>query len=187
VDLSNKEITPDGWRIPIFSGSDFDVSYRYLCARNSSGQVKHETKDRVVRVLAGRLFVMVDGETQELNANQSIALERGVVHEIATSGTEDAELILCQSHDYEKDLQQIVSSSAVTSAKMSPVPTAAPQISRRSESKALEQAAQLGAVREVNRKAARTPFQGRAPLAGQQVSGLNPRPAGPGGFGGPED
>lgn len=183
VDMSRKELTPDGWRIPIFSGPDFEVSYHYVCARNSTGQVLHESKDRVVRVLAGRLFVNINGNIQQMGSTQSIALGRGVVYEMATSGTEDAELIICQGHDYNKDLKQVSAPGSVNTIAMAAEPHEAPQVVRRPESKAQQQAAQIGAEREAKRKTARTPFQGRAPLPGQQMTGINPRPMGASGFG----
>lgn len=184
VDMSRKENTADGWVIPIFSGPDFDVFYRYICAKNNSGQLKHETKDQVVRVLAGRLYVMVNGgSAQELVSTQSIALGRGVAYEVATSGTEDAELIVCQGHDYSKDVEHITMPGSVTAIQKAASPVFAPQIVRRSESQAYHQAEIIGAAKESARKTARTPYHGRAPLAGQQVVGLNPRPIGAGGFG----
>jgi len=184
ADMSKKEVTPDGWMIPIFNGSDFDVLYRYICARNNTGQVMHETKDCVVRVLAGRLYVVLSGETQELIANQSIALVCGVPYGLATSGTEDVELIVCWGHDYLKEIKQVSTPEATNVIPKAAAPIAVPHISRRSESMAQQQAVQLGAAKEEKRKASRTPFQGRAPLAGQQVVGLNPRPVGAAGFSG---
>ncbi|MCJ7759717.1 hypothetical protein MUP59_01045 [Candidatus Bathyarchaeota archaeon] len=182
--MSKKETTSDGWKIPIFRGSDFDVFYRYICAKNNTGLLMHETKDRVIRVLAGRLYVVLSEETQELIASQSITLERGTVYGLATSGTEDVELIVCQGHDYANEIKQISAPESVSVVPMAANPKAAPQTVRRSESIAQQQAAQLGAAKEEKRKASRTPYQGRAPLVGQQVIGLNPRPIGAAGFSG---
>jgi len=180
--MSRRTPTENGWKITIFEGPDFEVLYYYLCAKNNTGKITNKDQDRVVRVLSGRLFVAVDGKTpEEVGVHQSVVLPRGAVYELASSGTEDTELIICQGPDYFSKIEKLsLGHTNTIQQAVAPAP-AAPSVTRRPVSKAVAQATALSSAKE-EVKVRRVAAQKRAPLAGQQVTGINPKPVGAGGF-----
>jgi len=182
-DFNNRKDTPHGWCIPAFNGKDFEVEYQFMCARNSTGRVRHPTKDRCIRVLAGQLFVIINDETVTVAPNQSFAIEAGVEYVMATSGTGDAEMLVCQGAGYESDLEHLGPAEALNTVPVAGqvLPEVLPPHAHREDSMAHQQAAAQAAA-TAERRAKRTPVKGRPPLPGQQVDGVNPRPAGAAGF-----
>jgi len=184
TDYANRKDTAYGWCISIFSGKDFEVEFQFMCSRNASGRLCHPTKDRCIRVISGRLFVLVGEETTPVDAHQAFTVEAGVEYMLATSGTGDVEILVCQSANYEKDLNHVTPPEAVNVvANMGPVRPDSETRPHRDGSMAQQQAAQIAEER-AQKRSGRTPVKGRAPLPGQQVVGVNPRPVGAGGFGG---
>jgi hypothetical protein len=201
VDVQNRVATPSGWRIPYFSGDTFETYYEIICARNSSGKVKHETKDRCVRVLAGQLFVTIDGQVKSVLANQTCAFVHGFEYEYASPGDSDVEVLVCQGSEYEKDLIQITESGMTNKstslfADTSPLPPRVPtvrseQTAARMREERVERDRLKGKRSPVPKKLsevtpgtalAQTRPGGRDPFPGQQVVGVSPRPVGMGGF-----
>jgi len=181
ADYTNRKDTQFGWTISIFKGSQFEVEYQFMCARNASGKLCHPTKDRCIRVLGGRLFVIIGEDTLTVDTHQAFTVEAGVEYMLATSGTGDVELIVCQGNDYEKDLVHVTQPEAVNvMSNMAPVRPEGEVRPHREGSMAYQQAEQMAAEKGAQRT--RTPMKGRAPLPGQQVDGFNPRPIGSGGF-----
>ena len=188
-DLQDKKATNYGWKILSFKGEDFEVEYQYMCARNNSGVVKHKTKDKCIRVLSGQMFVIIDKEAIPLRAGQTFAIKAGNEYALATSGTGDAELVVCQGSNYDEDLVLIHPSDAVnpeTNVPLIPPQAAVESRSKRESSKA-QQHAETVAVKQKKRRGERVPVKSdkrRPPLEGQQVTGINPSPIGAGGYGG---
>jgi len=179
-DVRNRQDTAHGWRIPIYKGPTFEVEFQYMCMRNSTGRLRHDTKARCVRVLAGQLFVLVGDQSVMLVAHQAITLDPKVEYVLGTSGTGDAELYLCQDADYEKDLVTVSPSEAINinPSAFAIKDESAPR-ERRADSMARQQAEEMAARKESRR----TPMtKSRAPLPGQQVEGVNPRPIGASGY-----
>jgi mannose-6-phosphate isomerase-like protein (cupin superfamily) len=203
-DVRNKVNTPRGFKVQQFKGADFEVVYEFICARNSTGQVKNSDQDRSIRVLGGRLFATVDGEIAELRPGQSLSIARGQTYELATSGTDDAEVLFSQGSDYEKNVEVISEAGAANAQAVTIFAAEAPQRPPRSNSaKAMEHAQQLlqqRHIREARRRPnqqqqqqgqvpqapvgqKQTPPSKRPPLPGQAVTGVNPQPVGAGGYG----
>lgn len=183
-DLANRKVTASGWRIDYFNG-DFDVYYELMCARNASGLLRHETKDRCIRVLSGQLFVTVAGQITSVLTNQVCVLTKGTEYELATSGDSDVELLVTQDSKYDEDVDR-VSEASVGNSTPRIRPTAQPIQSRSSSGKAQQAAEALQDARTQRIQARQRPVPRRPDLAGQQVIGVNPRPVGAGGFGGDE-
>lgn len=184
VDLNNRVTTMSGWRIPYFSGDQFEVYYELLCARNSLGMVKHPSKDRCVRVLGGHLFVTSDGEINTVLTNQVCSLKSGTAYELASSGDSDVEMLVIQAKDYEKDLEKITEPNSKNSTPVVSVVERVVTPKTNSEAAKIE-AERIKSLRaERNNPVPKRPR--RQPLPGQQVEGINPRPVGAGGFGGDE-
>lgn len=205
VDLRNKVSTSSGWRVPYFSGEDFEVFYELICTRNATGKLCHKTLDRCVRVLSGQLFITHEGEVTTVLMNQVCTFTRGSEYELASPGDSDVELLIIQGKDYDTDLIHITEPGAINDRAAAPFHESSTTLSRVTTEKAEQAATRLleeRAAKERNRNK-RSPVPkranevampgsspqaqsmpgGRAPLAGQQVVGVNPRPLGAHGFG----
>jgi hypothetical protein len=180
-DMRNRQDLPYGWRIPAYKGPTFEVEYQFMCRRNSLGRMRHDTKSRCVRVLAGQVFVLTTGGTQSLTANQTITFEAGVEYGLATSGVVDAEMYFCQDADYQKDLVQVSPPEAVNiDLGAFAAPDGGASRVYRENSPAQAQAKMMADEKAARRTpTARVP---KAPLPGQTVVGMNPRPVGAGGY-----
>jgi mannose-6-phosphate isomerase-like protein (cupin superfamily) len=192
-DIRSRVATNRGWKITHFKGDAFEVIYELIAAGNATGKVKHETADRSFRVLEGGLYVLLDGQSPiEVRRNQAFSLPKGTEYELSSNTRADVEVLFCQGSDYEEGLEIIEEPHAVRSDPMTVIPEAADRAPRVDGAKA--QAAAAGIRRErMARQKARTPVpkknpdgtpagHGRAPLAGQAVTGTNPRPIGAGGY-----
>lgn len=204
-DLRNKVPTPRGWKVDQFKGKTFEMVFEFICANNSTGEVLHKSKDRSLRVLSGEIFVQINGNTARMRAGHAIALPSKTKYTLATSGTQDAEVIFCQGANYEKGLSQLTEPTLNDFTKMVDAVNTEPHRVAPTSSKAREQAERIEASRrqrEMQKRAAQSGQQvqtgqagtqqdqsvqktppRRAPLAGQQVQGVNPRPIGAAGFG----
>lgn len=193
-DIRNRQATPHGWRILYFQGSEFEMYYEYLCARNGTGVIKNLEHDRCLRVLNGMLYVTSGGKIETLYAGQACALPKGTEYELATSGDTDVELLICQGPNYEETCEHITQATQ-TNPVMATVPKEAPsRDSRVSSEKAKKQAMLIKAAREKRRQpipkktvtnelGEEVPAPaGKAPLPGQTVTGVNPNPVGAGGY-----
>lgn len=207
-DVRNKINTPRGWKVLVHKGNFFEMVYELICARNATGIVKHDYFDRALRVLGGEIFLTISSEVVHLRAGDSYAISAGVEYQLATSGNYDAEVIFCQGPEYEETLIQVTEPQAVNVTGHLPLPKDVSdfpyqQVSRE---RAMQQAQMEQAKREhreqlrkqeANRsqsvqeneganpqaREAVVRAPGRAPTAGQQVQGVNPRPVGASGFG----
>jgi mannose-6-phosphate isomerase-like protein (cupin superfamily) len=203
VDVRNKVDTSRGWRVDIHKGESFEMAYELICARNSTGMVKNEDQDRAIRVLAGLLYVTIGEEMFELQAGSSYSFPMGTEYQLATSGDFDSEVIFCQGPDYEDNLKQLSPPDAVSASMSLKLPAEVqPSLPMVDRSKAQEHAEKIKEnrrLREAQRKQAMNqegssssdgapkkktppPARGRAPLSGQQVGGVNPRPIGASGY-----
>ncbi len=106
-DMRNRQTTPHGWRISYFEGEQFEVFYEYFCARNGTGRVKSDDHDRVIRVLAGSVYITLDGDILTLRTNGAISIPRGTEYELSTSAESDAELLICQGPGYIDSIEQV--------------------------------------------------------------------------------
>lgn len=204
-DARSKVDTDRGWRVEIHKGDEFEMIYEFICSRNATGKIRNEDQDRAIRVLGGMVFLTIGSEVFELRAGSSYSFPKGVEYQLATSGDFDAEVIFCQGVDYEENIEQLTPPdlNAVTKTRLPTEPLPGPP--RVDNGKAQEQAERIKArraAREVRKKLALQnsggaeeaaspeaqvkktppPRRGRAPLAAQQVVGVNPRPIGAGGY-----
>jgi len=180
-DLVNRKALSSGWRIDYHMG-EFEVYYELLCARNSTGTIKHESKERCVRVLSGKMFVTMGGEVISVNTNQVCVFLPGMEYELASSGDSDVELLVSQSGGYEEGLIHITESSATNSRPLSRHLPSEPTATnaRVSPDRAVAAAEQIRAGRTERRV---KPVPRRASLPGQVIQGVNPRPVGAAGAG----
>jgi len=183
ADIRNREETARGWRVLTFKGDEFEMVYEYICARNHTGLIKNETQDRCFRVLAGVVFVTIGEDTDQIQTGQGFSILKGTEYALATAGTTDAEVLLCQGTDYDQKVIQVSDPQKVSAIAVVSEPVAAPQRESRS-SKSAEQAAKIESDRTAREKVRRTPVgrKERAPLASQTVTGVNPRPVGAAGY-----
>lgn len=176
-----REKTPTGFIVKGFSGKNFETFIQVMMEGTSTPVLKHEKKDRTVRVISGMLAVITDAPTA-LNRGQEMALERGTNYRLAAPKG-DVEFLVCQSANYGATLEVVDSSEESTTdidlEQLSGY-RSAPEVTptQRRGSKAKEQLAALASER-------RTPGQtqqlGKAPKSGpaaaSTVEGTSPRPS----------
>lgn len=184
VDIQNRRPSPYGWMVPQFAGDQFEVIYHYFCARNDTGEIRHETQDRCVRVLSGHLFVLLSGQAQpvELQAGGTFTVEKGTAYRLSSSGSGDAELLFIQGPKYDETVEHLTrpGSQNIVQKVVRVDPPAKPV--RRTPSKAMDHAQKVAAKQEKRQAAKREPVR-REPLSNSSaVSGSNPQPVGPGGY-----
>lgn len=210
-DIQSKQNTSRGWKVEIHKGDQFEMLYEYICSRNATGVVRHEEMDRALRVLSGELYITVGETTAVLKAGDSYSLPAGMEYQIGTSGSFDTEVLFCQGADYEETLEQLTPPQAINTEMLMRMPeeesrshTSFDPISRAKAQEHAQRLAHEKHQREVARRQAAMNKTGaassepaadgsvaktppptkRAPLPGQQVQGVNPRPVGAGGYGG---
>jgi mannose-6-phosphate isomerase-like protein (cupin superfamily) len=194
-DIRNRQSTPHGWKIPYHQGEEFEMYYEYLCARNGTGVIRNDEHDRCIRILVGMLFVTRDSQITTLYAGQAVVMEKGSEYELATSGDTDAELLVCQGANYAATVEQVTQPT-----KTNPVMTQGPKEAPSRDSRVdPERAKQTALMMKADRERRKQPVQkktvvnelgqevpapsGKAPLPGQSVIGINPKPVGAGGYG----
>lgn len=204
-DVRNKINTDRGWRVDIHKGDTFEMVYEFICARNSTGIIRNDEHDRAIRVLGGEIYLTLDNEIVPLKAGDSYSIDAGTEYQIATSGSFDSEVIFCQGPDYEETLEQVSPPEAVNATMHLPLPREQGPAQPRVSGEQAQLQAQIQQFHRQRREAARrqsagrpqsssdgattagdvrrTPPPSRAPLSGQQVQGVNPRPVGAGGYG----
>jgi mannose-6-phosphate isomerase-like protein (cupin superfamily) len=173
--------TEYGWKLHQFTGK-FEVQYRYVLAGNSMGRQLHKKKSRHIRVLAGTLYVMSGGKTNKMGANQTVNILPEVEYVLASSGSGNVELLICQEADYEKDLIQVSPPESMrTEELMSLTPEAVAATVRKPVDDAAR--ARSEKMAEGRRRKREAKADMRAPIPGQEVAGVSPMPVGPGGYG----
>jgi mannose-6-phosphate isomerase-like protein (cupin superfamily) len=206
-----RQQTPHGFGATIFSGEDFNVRSEIIAAGNNLGFGVNEEADRVYQVIRGPLFVIIEGEQGTKDVLQvqdggNFRAPRGLKHGVASSGTNDVELLVIESASYADTWQQIEDGVARTSedlaaytnnqaAQQAQINIAdAPPARRRDQSKAKKQAVKEAAKRRRRQpKMAASPTPAQTAAAGQKVGrnasknansgnvqGVNPMPMGPG-------
>jgi hypothetical protein len=192
-DIRNREVTNRGWKIVHFQGEDFEMIYELISAGSSTGKIKHETADRSIRVLEGCLYVLLAGQSPiELLRHQSFSISRGTEYELCSNSTADVEVLFCQGSKYEEGAEVIEEAQTVNVEPMTELPKENEMLPRVDGTKAQVTAEAIKRERKA-RQQGRNPApkknpdgtpagHGRTPLAGQQVTGANPRPIGPNGY-----
>ena len=107
----NRQATETGYEVPGFKGKSFETSFEMMLAGTSTATVKHEKKDRTIRVLTGVLYVMLEDAEGKQSQKRAIAgdeviLERGTAYRLATS-SENVEMIICQQAKYDATLETL--------------------------------------------------------------------------------
>jgi hypothetical protein len=167
--------------------------YELISAGSSTGKIKHETADRSIRVLEGCLYVLLVGEAPiELTRHQSFSISRDTEYELCSNKTADVEVLFCQGSKYEEGVEVIEVAQTTNMEPMTELPKESEMLPRVDGSKAQETAKAIKRDRMARQKTKNpapkknpdgTPVgHGRTPLAGQQVTGANPRPIGPNGY-----
>jgi len=188
-----REKTPTGVVVPGYVGKTFETYYETMLAGTSTASLRHDKKDRTVRIITGSLFVLVQkgdepGSQQRAYAGDEIVLERGVTYRLATS-KENCEFFVCQSAKYSATLEVVDDSSLTTkeiNESLLQEPTLGQRVSqskpsdgqtRRRGSKAKQQLMAAKGARnsaQVINSAPSDPVPGRA---GAVEAGVSPRPS----------
>lgn len=176
-----REKTDTGFIVKGFFGKNFETFIQVMMEGTSTPVMKHEKKDRTVRVLSGMLAVATDKHSVLLRG-QELALERGTEYRLlAPKG--DVEFLVVQSANYAATLEVVDASEAVTtdiSAETLGAYKAAPasQPTQRRGSKAKQQLAARAADRRTQGKElqlGKSPSQGPSSATAAPV--MNPQPS----------
>lgn len=178
----DREKTDTGFIVKGFSGKNFETFIEVMMEGTSTPILKHEKKDRTVRVLSGLLAVITD-KPSALSRGQELALERGTEYRLAAPKG-DVEFLVCQSTNYAATLE-VVDSSEASATEMNvdqlqgyrSAPEFAP--TRRRGSKAKEQLAVQATERRTPgqlQQLGKSPRKGPASAAAA-VEGTSPRPS----------
>jgi hypothetical protein len=113
----SRERTETGYTVPGFQGKTFETYFETMLAGTSTPDLKHEKKDRTIRILSGALFVLTDDGSGEIDrkaaVGDEIVFERGTVYRLATA-KEPVDFFVCQSAKYAATLEIVDNSSFVT-------------------------------------------------------------------------
>jgi hypothetical protein len=176
-----------------YVGKTFETYYETMLGSTSTASLRHDKKDRTVRIITGSLFVLIQKEDapatqQRAYAGDEIILERGNTYRLATS-KENCEFFVCQSAKYAATLEVVDDTSLTTkeiNESLLQEPTLSQIVSqskpsdgqtRRRGSKAKQQlmAAQRGRnSAQVQNAAPSDPVPGRA---GAIEPGVSPKPS----------
>lgn len=184
--------TQTGFIVPGFTGKTFETYYETMLAGTSTATLRHEKKDRTLRLLSGLLYILTQDDKgdhqRRVIAGDELVLERGLTYRLATS-KENAEFFVCQSAKYSSTLE-VIDDSSLTSREVSDelleepsldhrISQTRPQdaIGRRRGSKAKQQ--QMAAA-QAGRQSAQVVDQPIPGREGHPVStaGVSPRPSG---------
>lgn len=176
-----REKTATGFIVKGFFGKNFETFIQVMMDGTSTPVLRHEKKDRTVRVLSGMLAVVTD-KHQVLHRGQELALERGTEYRLlAPKG--DVEFVVVQSPKYAAALE-IVDDSEANATDLSQEDLsgyrAAKKIepSQRKGSKAKEQLAAKVAERRTSGREmqlGKSPSQGTS--AASASEGTSPQPS----------
>jgi len=121
-----REKTNTGYEVRGFQGKTFETYFETMLAGTSTATLRHEKKDRTIRILSGVLYVLTEisedgkglqNQTKAIPGDE-VVFERGTAYRLATS-KEDVEFFVCQSAKYAATLE-IVDGSSLTSREIDP-------------------------------------------------------------------
>lgn len=105
----DREKTPTGYRVTGFRGKSFETQYEVMLPGTSTDLVRHEKKDRTVRILSGDGFIITgqgnESKIKRLMPGDEICLERGTPYRITTAAKIPVEMVVCQQAKYELNLE----------------------------------------------------------------------------------
>lgn len=189
-----RERTETGFIVPGYRGKNFETYFETMLAGTATATLYHEKKDRVLRVISGSFFVIIekDGEQKQSRAipGDELVFERGTSYRLATAG-EDIEFFVVQSPKYAATLevsgQPVISDvpshllqAPTQSQRLNPnLPKAGPG---RRGSKAKQQLAKQAATRRSAPASTNEPIPGReghpvADHAPAATLGVSPQPS----------
>lgn len=171
--------TNTGFSSNIFAGEGFVVRHESVYAGSSVGFGVNDTGDRVIHVLRGSLFAVVEsnGSTinQQIHVGGHILAPRGYKHGYATSGTLDCEILIIETPKYFDGWVSltpgVVSNNAPTHSV--PTETAAP-LRERDNSQAKLQAEM--SARSKGKRRPKTVSEAANNINSANQLGVNPRP-----------
>lgn len=214
VPMASRTMTPHGLAATLMESEAFVVRSEVIAAGNSLGRGLNSKQDRLMIVRVGSLFVETTDEVSQqaimhrLQTGAHVKLTKGLIHKIATSGTEDAEVLFVEEPGYQEGFEYIerpelkgMHAEAVLAGH---TPDAATQITaRRHDQTVAKSQATQAAVKRGRRRVARTAAGPTPASSGQaagsaigrnastnpnsgNVEGVNPQPMGAGAYGGEE-
>lgn len=177
--------TQFGYQSPIFEGKDFIVRFEVLFPGNSTALGSNKLADRHIRVCRGSVYVTFEQDkeriVQHIKVGGEFTATRGMKYALATSGSEEVELLVVESVGYEKNWKEleeaVVKGNGGVPAIVEPT---VPVRTNRDSSKEKEYA--LSQAIERNKRVPAGPE--KRPVSDASASvGVNLRPGGPGSFG----
>jgi mannose-6-phosphate isomerase-like protein (cupin superfamily) len=186
VDISNRESTSHGWRIPYYRGEEFEAHYEYFCANNGTGVLQNDKSTRVIKVLGGTLFVLTKGEINEFRTGDTIVLEAAQKYELSAPTGTDVELFVCQGAKYEENTEQIRDPEMTSQMMTTAMPTQKGLLptrerGHRSSERTRRNAEAMQAQKEARGKSPvrkKSADPNSPPPVGAQTEGINLRPLG---------
>lgn len=105
---SAKVKTKHGYATVSCQNTKFVVKHELMLAGNSTGLGSNDKGDKYIKILSGSLYVQRNGSqfTRCLTGTE-IYLPRGETYCVATTGTEDADLLIVETANYDKTWKQI--------------------------------------------------------------------------------
>lgn len=145
-----REKTETGFKVPGHSGKSFETFAETLLPGTASPLYCHPKKDRVVRVLAGGGYVILDDGSgdpvdKRIHPGDEVILKAGVSYRFATTSGESLEMHVSQGSKYAarlEILEEASSTAEVTPGLLNPAEravSAVPGVSLRRGSKAKQQ------------------------------------------------
>lgn len=179
--------TPHGYHVPLFECDAFTTRYEVFYSKNATGVGMNPEGDRTLMVLRGFLYADMereDGtfETVKLQEGHSLNVPRGKKFSLATSGVDNAELVVTETKDYAKTWQQLTDPTfgdtfAIPTAGVQSAPTV---VRRGADPVTMQQAEDIKEETMVRRRRAAA---GSKPAPSGNANsanaiGVNPRPGG---------
>lgn len=182
---SARKPTAFGYHSEVFNGKDFNVRFEVLFPGNKTAYGANEKAERHIRVIRGSVYVTHEfGESEKavthLKVGGAFSAPRGTKYALATSGSEEVELLIVESPNYEKHWKQLEEPVLRGNGGVVEIPEAPVFTRNKDDSKEKEYA--LAQAQERNKRVpAKT--EGRKVSDASATPGVNLRPGGPGAYG----
>lgn len=175
-----------GYQSQVFECKDFTVRFEVLFPGNSTAFGTNKLGDRHIRVCRGSVYITSEVDASErvvkhLPVGAEFSAPRGTKYALATSGSEEAELLIVESVGYEKNWKELEEAVVKGNGGVPEVVTETPAVPRNRDSSKEKEYAVAQAI-ERNKRIPTAPEKRPVNDASASV-GVNLRPSGPGSFG----
>lgn len=197
VPMLGRENTATGIAVTLTANDKFVVRSEVIGKGNNLGLVVNDTQDRLLLLRAGSVFVQVhadgDSKSHRLQVGSHINIPKGLAHLIASSGTEEAELLFVEEPGYAQNCKILTQpeTQGLSAVLAGNVPVVSVDPVRRTDQTVVKAQALSSAKERARRQPGRVVDAAgvakpvgsvRAPVDSAQVIGVNPRPLGAAAF-----